>query len=119
MAQPDKIKTTARKAALLTGTRKDENPRGPDRDDEDGKQNMALNAPGTDAERRMALAICRVFETLLFNFGRIFPNDVARAGIDQLETVQHLVAGALRCAGRQTLEFARQEKIRPTKLDDI
>src|SRR5688572_3989903 len=47
------------------------------------------------ARFRERSAIRRVFQALFFYLSRILPDNVARPGVNQLETVEHIITGAL------------------------
>ena len=52
-----------------------------------------LGAPNSN-QQALESTISRVFKTLLLNFSGVFPDDVTAAGINQLEGVEDVIAGA-------------------------
>src|SRR5262245_2981344 len=57
-----------------------------------------------------------VFQALLLNLRQVFPDNDARAGIDELERIKHIIAGASRRLGRHSLQFAGEEIVSAFEL---
>src|SRR5215831_2570585 len=65
------------------------------------------------------LPIRGIFQALLLHLGRVLPNDFARPGIDQLESVEHVIARPRTRLGGQALQFAGQEKVRALEFHQV
>ena len=60
--------------------------------------------------------VSSVLNTLLFDFGGVFPQNIAGPGINQLEGVQDVIANARLGLGGQTGQFAGSKEIGSLEL---
>src|SRR6266851_4594528 len=70
-------------------------------------------------EAGLRLPVGGVFQALFLDLGGILPNEGARARVNQLKIVKHVIARARAGPGAQSLQRAGQEKIRALEFHDV